>query len=40
MRLKNKPIELKGPNETIKIHRNPDGIPVITAQNLPGYGGF
>ena len=35
MRLKNKPITLKGPHAGIEIYRNQDGIPVISAQNLP-----
>ncbi len=33
MRLKNRPVTLTGPNDTIQIYRNQDGIPVIKARN-------
>jgi len=33
MRLKNKPVTLNGPVDSIQIRRNQDGIPVIKAQN-------
>lgn len=33
MRLKNQPITLNGPGDSIQICRNQDGIPVISAQN-------